>query len=80
MARITLEDLRTLKVEGNAYDDHDLIQGTYELCEEALMANNVNDAFDAMNIMGIRVMGVDEETWEGFVEGLTWIYHHIDPS
>ena len=68
----TLNDLKTKPVIGNAYNDFDLIKGSYRLTQRFLEQNQVDLAYETMDIMGVRVMGLPPQTWEEFVEGLTW--------
>lgn len=69
--------LTSQKVVGNAYSDHDLLAGLYEVAVDAAEANDPTLSFNAYDYIGVSVMGVDPLTWPEFVDCLTFWHKEV---
>lgn len=77
MSNLTLEQLKTAEVIGNAYSDHHLLSGSWDLATEYASNNQPDLSFEALDIMGQRVMGEAPMTWEEFVDCLTYAHREV---
>lgn len=71
----TLDELNRTRVLGNAYDDHNLLTGYWNVAIQAATDNQPDLAYEALDTLGIRVMGEDPYMWDGpngFVACLTF--------
>lgn len=62
----TAADFANAPVAGNAYSDRDPMMQMYEATIEQVLANNPDAAFEILDLIGIKFMGVPAMEWAEF--------------
>jgi hypothetical protein len=79
--RRELIGLQNQDIMGNAYSDRDLLSGLWDVALRACSDNEPTVAFDALDYLGVHVMGEAPMEWQdprdGFVANLTQWHKEI---